>query len=73
MYKQVYGNWLKELFSRKELATHETTFKVSCLAEAIHHASDAMCRKAFLGCSGIEPHLERRYGNQYVSIRFERQ
>ena len=32
-----------------------------------------MYRKADLGRSATEAHLERQYGNQYVSTRFERQ
>lgn len=53
---------LKVPFSQKNLHL-ETPFKVSCLAEAIHRAIGAMCRKADLGCSTAEVHRERQYGN----------
>src|SRR6266702_7216955 len=68
-----YEKWLKVPSRKREPAALETPFKVSCLAEAIHRAIGAMCRKAFLDCSATEAHRERQYGNQHVLTRFERQ
>ena len=68
-----YEKWLKVPSRTREPAALETPFKVSCLAEAIHRAIGAMCRKAFLDRSATEAHRERQYGNQHVLTRFERQ